>query len=146
MELPAGCRLSVETDPLPADCKVVVDGLVDYNRDFLGDPVTAHFSVFIRGESDNIRGGLEGFVYVDWLFIRYLWVETELRRSGVGRQLVASAEQHSVTLGCRMVHVDTFSFQAPDFYRKLGYAEFGILDYPPDCKRIFFQKQLAAEV
>jgi hypothetical protein len=34
------------------------------------------------------------------------------------------------------------SFQAPEFYPKFGYREFGRLDYPPDQQRIFFQKRL----
>jgi hypothetical protein len=41
--------------------------------------------------------------------------------------------------------VDTFSFQAPEFYRKLGFREFGRIDYPPEHQRIFFQKQLGTE-
>jgi hypothetical protein len=33
-------------------------------------------------------------------------------------------------------------FQAPDFYRKLGYEPFGELDWSPDHKRVFLQKRL----
>lgn len=39
--------------------------------------------------------------------------------------------------------LDTFSFQAPGFYRKLGVSEFGhIADYPSGHQRHFFQKCL----
>jgi hypothetical protein len=34
-------------------------------------------------------------------------------------------------------------FQAPEFYRALGYSEFAqINDYPPGHRRFFFQKRL----
>ena len=44
-----------------------------------------------------------------------------------------------------MSWLDTFSFQAPEFYSKFGYREFARLDYPPDHQRIFLKKQLIAE-
>ena len=51
--------------------------------------------------------------------------------------------KRAVERGCHSVWVDTFSFQAPGFYPKLGYKVFGELDYPPGHKRIFLQKRLA---
>ena len=44
-----------------------------------------------------------------------------------------------------MSWLDTFSFQAPEFYPKFGYREFARLDYPPDHQRIFLKKQLIPE-
>jgi hypothetical protein len=41
------------------------------------------------------------------------------------------------------IWLDTFDFQAPDFYRGHGFTEFGKLsDYPPGHQRYFFQKRL----
>ena len=37
------------------------------------------------------------------------------------------------------------AFQAPDFYRKLGYTEFGrIPDEPPELTRLWFYKRFLA--
>jgi hypothetical protein len=58
---------------------------------------------------------------------------------------MASAEARALERGCHSAWVDTFSFQAPGFYPKLGYQAFGELDYPPGHKRIFLQKRLGAE-
>jgi hypothetical protein len=52
------------------------------------------------------------------------------------------AEGRAVERGCHSAWVDTFSFQAPGFYRKLGYEVFGELDYPPEHKRFFLRKRL----
>jgi GNAT superfamily N-acetyltransferase len=65
-----------------------------------------------------------------------------LRGTGIGRALIGAAERRALERGCHSAWVDTFSFQAPGFYRKLGYKPFGELDYPPDFKRIFLQKRL----
>ena len=56
---------------------------------------------------------------------------------------MAAAEGRAIERGCHSSWVDTFSFQAPGFYPKLGYEPFGELDYPPDFKRVFLQKRLA---
>jgi hypothetical protein len=58
---------------------------------------------------------------------------------------MAQAERHALDLGCHSAWLDTLSFQAPEFYPKLGYREFARLDYPPDQQRIFLKKRLTAE-
>jgi hypothetical protein len=52
----------------------------------------------------------------------------------------ARAARQSVVSG--IAWLDTFSFQARGFYEKLGYEEFGQLDYPPDHHRHFMRKRL----
>jgi GNAT superfamily N-acetyltransferase len=65
------------------------------------------------------------------------------RKLGLGRTLMERAEQEAVLGGCLHAYVDTFSFQAPGFYEKLGYERFGVLDdFPPGHQRIFFVKSL----
>jgi GNAT superfamily N-acetyltransferase len=68
----------------------------------------------------------------------------DLRGRGVGRELMAQAEARAVERGCHAAWLDTFSFQARGFYEKLGYEEFGTLDYPPIHKRYFMKKLLVA--
>jgi len=89
-----------------------------------------------------VVAGLVGETYCGWLFIRYLWVSEDLRGWGVGRELMARAEARARDRGCHAAWLDTFSFQAPGFYQKLGYEEFGRLDYPPDHQRHFLSKRL----
>ena len=68
----------------------------------------------------------------------------ERRGLGHGRHLLLSAEQEALTRGCEGAVLDTFSFQAPDFYRKLGYAIFGQLDdFPSPHRRYFLTKRLS---
>jgi hypothetical protein len=57
--------------------------------------------------------------------------------------MMAQAEAEAIRRGCRHAHVDTIDFQAPDFYLKLGYTVWGVLDdIPPGHRRIFLKKDL----
>ena len=142
MELPAGYRLTIEREPSPEDRRALNDALGVFNEPFLPNPDPRSLAVLLRGPGGELRAGLDGFTYAGWLFIRYLWVHAALRRGGVGRRLMTEAEDQARELGCHSAWVDTFTFQAPEFYAKLGYKEFGRLDYPPDHQRIFLQKTL----
>jgi hypothetical protein len=53
------------------------------------------------------------------------------------------AESEARKLGIRNVVLNSFSFQAPNFYPKLGYREFGRLkDFPAGHFRSFLTKAL----
>jgi GNAT superfamily N-acetyltransferase len=66
-----------------------------------------------------------------------------LRGKGIGRELMRRAEALARERGCHSAWLDTFSFQSRRFYEKLGYEEFGRLDYPPDHQRHFMRKRLS---
>ena len=144
MDLPPGCRLSIEDNPSWQDRQFIDERLGDYNAPFLADHRYDYFGIFVRGDDGAIRAALIGQLYANWLFINSLWVDAELRRSGIGTALIAEAERRAIAFGCHSACVDTFSFQGPDFYPRFGYETFGTLDYPPDHKRIFFKKRLVA--
>jgi GNAT superfamily N-acetyltransferase len=147
MDLPVGCRLSVEINPSWTDREFIDEELGDYNAPFLADSRYDYFAIFARDDADKIRAGLIGHLYGDWLFIALLWIHADLRRMRVGTGLIAAAERRAREFGCHFAWVDTFSFQAPRFYEKLGYREFGRLDdYPPGHSRVYLKKQFAAEV
>jgi GNAT superfamily N-acetyltransferase len=145
MQLPPGLRLSFEDEPSWADREFIDEGLGAYNAGFLHDSRYSYFGIFVRDEAASIRAGLIGNCYAGWLFVALLWVHADLRRIGIGHLLMAEAERHGREFGCHSAFVDTFSFQGPEFYPKLGYREFARLDYPPDHQRIFFRKQLRPE-
>ena len=89
-------------------------------------------SVYLRNSDGDTFGGVIGYTLWDWLHIEYLWVWEELRGQGWGSALIRSLEDAARQRGCRHAQVYTWSFQAPDFYGKLGYRIVGRLDdYPP---------------
>jgi len=81
-----------------------------------------------------------GILYVD-----VVWVEKQHRQQGVGTMLMTALEAEAQKLGCSLVHLDTFDFQARQFYEKQGYTLFGTLaDCPPGHERFFLKKVLTS--
>ncbi|MFO0880408.1 MAG: GNAT family N-acetyltransferase [Gemmataceae bacterium] len=97
----------------------------------------------LRDDAGTVVGGLIGQLLWGWLRIEILAVPTELRGQGWGRRLVEEAERLAIAAGCHSAWVDTFSFQSPGFYHRLGYSEFGRLaDYPLGQTRHFLSRRL----
>lgn len=127
-----------------ADLKVLFEGLRAYNVERVGDPGYSAISVLLHDVNGEVRGGLAGDVHFGWFFVRYLWVAEEHRGGGYGERLLREAEDEARSRGCHAIWLDTFSFQAPGFYRRLGFQEFGRLDdYPAGHSRYFLWKPLA---
>ena len=75
--------------------------------------------------------------------IHYLFVEDHLGKDGLGSKLLEAAENEARNRGCKYAFVDTFSFQAPEFYIKHGYKEvFALNYYPYTGKRFYYTKEL----
>lgn len=142
MDLPAGLQLSIETQPSTADIDKIGNALDAYNRQFLGETGYSRMGLFVRDEGGEIFAGLVGMTYAGWLFVADLWVHADLRRRGIGTQLLELAERRAVDLGCHSAMLDTFSFQGPAFYPRFGYKLYGALDYPPRHRRYFLWKPL----
>ncbi|WP_244642498.1 N-acetyltransferase [Phyllobacterium sp. 628] len=75
------------------------------------------------------------------MFVDWLWVRPSSRKTGLGTRLLEKAEAVARERGCLGAHLETFTFQAPDFYRRFGYEEFGRIDnYPPGHATIWMKK------
>jgi GNAT superfamily N-acetyltransferase len=85
---------------------------------------------------------LHAVTFFDWLSLSFLWVEAPYRRQGVGSRLLAQAEDVARSRGAANAYLDTFTFQAPAFYYKHGYREFGRLEMPRGHWRLWFVKRL----
>ncbi|MGH6945260.1 MAG: GNAT family N-acetyltransferase [Geminicoccaceae bacterium] len=85
-------------------------------------------AVLLHEAEDRLVGGLIGRTFWEWLAIELLWIAPAHRGAGHGRRLVAIAEDEARRRGCHHARVNTYSFQAPGFYEKCGYARFAALD------------------
>jgi ribosomal protein S18 acetylase RimI-like enzyme len=76
--------------------------------------------------------------------IEWLWVSPSLRGAGLGSRLLRAVEVEVHMRGCRIIRVNTYTFQAPNFYRKLGYEQIGYAeDTPRDQGEVFFSKRVS---
>ena len=123
--------------------QIVVDHLDTYNVGVTGLTEYSAVNLFLRDRSDEIRGGLLGWIWGGVLYVRILWVAQTLRGKGHGRRLLDAAERHAAERGCRHVFLDTFTFQAPGFYEKLGYQVYARADdWPAGHAHCFLRKGL----
>lgn len=85
------------------------------------------------GEGGELVGGLVGRVQWQWLHVELLWVDAGVRGAGLGTRLIEQAEARArEEFGCIGSQVETWDFQAPGFYRRVGYRMLSSLaDYPP---------------
>jgi GNAT superfamily N-acetyltransferase len=94
---------------------------------------------------DRVVGGLIGKIFFNWLDVELVWIEKPARGSGIGRAVLRKAEQAARDLGLTGIYLWTQSWQAPDFYRKLGFEQFAEFDdFRPGHKRLGFRKYLRA--
>lgn len=137
-------RLVQDHDCEPSNIGFIGGSLTEYNASAVGYSDEKRVAVFFKDGDDNIVAGLIGSTYWDWLDISLLWVREDLRRKGLGSQLLAAAEQEALDRGCRQALLDTFSFQSPDFYFKHGYEVFGEVDgFAGRHSRYYMRKRLA---
>lgn len=99
--------------------------------------------VFLLDDRQKIKAGLVGLTRWDWLLIEALWVDESIRAQGFGTRLMQIAEQEAKRRGCTEALLDTFSFQAKEFYEKLGYEMFAqVDDYPSGYSFFQLKKEL----
>ncbi|MGL6242351.1 GNAT family N-acetyltransferase [Pseudomonas sp.] len=140
-------RIELSQNPTDEEEQAILRPLRAHNAAMAGVSKQEPFALLVRDDSDEILGGLYGRVFYRWLFIELLAVPEQARGQGLGSKLMQMAEDLAREKECVGIWLDTFDFQAPEFYKKLGYSELGqIVDYPPGHKRFFFQKRLINDV
>ncbi|MDQ3204325.1 MAG: GNAT family N-acetyltransferase [Pseudomonadota bacterium] len=140
-------RIEMTQEPTPEDREAILAPLRAYNLAQAGDGKSESLALLVRDDNDVILGGLYGRFFFQWLFIELLSVPDQARGQGMGSRLMKMAEDLAREKGCVGIWLDTFDFQAPAFYKKLGFSEVGqIADYPPGHRRFFLQKRLINHV
>lgn len=123
------------------DEKEIRQGLLEYNLSRIEDKHPKDLGVFLKDTSGCKSAGLTGFTHGNWLVVKYLWVSEGLRGQDIGSKILKKAEETAKARGCKYAFLDTFSFQAPGFYRKNEYKEvFALEEYPLTGKRHYLVK------
>lgn len=100
--------------------------------------------VWALDANGDLAGGLVGHTWTAWLHVTYLWVDARHRGAGLGSRLLMESERVAAERGCTASRVETWDFQAPDFYRRQGYEVVCVIpDYPPGITEYTLTKRLA---
>lgn len=129
------------------DADYIIDSLVEYNLSKVPSTQEKDFIDIYKklvDENNNIIGGCLAKMYC-WnvMYIDVLWIDVEHRKQGLGAKLLQEIERIAIEKNCTLIHLDTFDFQAKDFYVKQGYEIFGVLeDCPENHCRYYLKKKL----
>lgn len=129
------------------ECNLVDNEIVKYNLakvPFTQDPPFVSINKVVKGLNGDILAGINSILYCwNCLYVDVLWVKEEYRGEGYGSALLKEVEKIAKEKGCTLIHLDTFDFQAKDFYLNNGYKVYGVLDdCPLEHKRYYMKKSL----
>ena len=136
----------VLTDRADAEAlRIVNEGIAAHAVEQAGYWDARPLYVLARDPSDNrVLGGMIGRTSLGLMFIELVFLPPEHRKHGLGTRMLRMAEAEAVRRGCRAGVLYTISFQAPAFYQRHGWQEFGrIACDPPGTSRIFMTKDFS---
>jgi GNAT superfamily N-acetyltransferase len=110
-------------DEPPRDAVLAVDeGLEAHNQAAAPLSEVRPLAAFARLPDGTLIGGAVGRTWGNCCELLQLWVQADNRGRGTATRLVQAFEARAATRGCHIYYLTTLSFQAPDFYRRLGYG------------------------
>jgi len=133
----------MEISPTLEDMQFLEDRLHDYNVEQTGMDDGQEYAFFVRDDDQEIRAGVAGWMWGGSCYIRSLWVHKDLRGQDIGTKLLQSVEREALARDCQLIVLESFSFQAPEFYQKLGFETFAVLeDHPRGHQHHYLRKCL----
>ena len=128
-----------------ADESIISAGLSEFNVSKAGYRDWRPLAALLRDpDSGETLGGMIGKTSYGLLFIDLVYLPESVRGQDIGSRLLAMMEQEGIARGCKSGFLFTVTFQAPAFYARHGWTEFGrIACDPPGTARIFMTKTLS---
>lgn len=115
--------------------------LIEFNSKQVPNGTYEEVNLCIKTEEEVIICGLNSVICWNWMEIDILWVDDAYRKQGFGKRLLEEAEQIARSKGCTFIKLNTFSFQAPEFYKKYGYVVMGIIENAPEGSNHYYLKK-----
>jgi GNAT superfamily N-acetyltransferase len=139
----AASRVAAERSDRTAVSRQLWKGLIRFNRERAGPFRYSRTVLSVRNSRGRLLGGLILQSYWRESYIELLWLSARVRMAGFGSQLIKEAERRARRRGSHLIHLNTYSFQAPGFYEKHGYRRVGrISGSPRGESRNFYVKRL----
>ena len=130
-------------NPTEEEIAFVNSALTKFNEEKAGADNHELLNIVEYDDNNSIIAGILGGTYWGWLHIDILWVAEKCRKQGIGSKLLKAAEEEAQKRGCHSVHLDTMSWQAPEFYKKHGYKIISELEnIPAGNKKFHLIKEL----
>lgn len=97
---------------------------------------------FLVYDDNKLIGGAIGFIKYKWYFLDLLYVNEEYRGQNIGTQLINEIEKLAKSKNLIGIRMETWDFQARQFYEKNGYEVYATFeDCPPGTVDNFLRKR-----
>lgn len=96
-------------------------GIINYNKPFLGKWNAIDFAISIEDEHKNLIGGVSGYYADEYVIVQWACVDESYRKKGIGTKLFKQLDEFTLSKKCKFIHLETMEFQAKDFYEKFGF-------------------------
>jgi GNAT superfamily N-acetyltransferase len=135
--------LYLTTDVNEADKEIIYEGLHRHVKLHVGEGDRGtKIQLVLKDQGGEPVGGLSAWTTLSNLIFEYVWIAESLRRKGLGRMLMLEMERIARSQGCIASQAYCFSFQAPEFFEKMGYQVLGRSDgYPPPVRELYLIKK-----
>jgi GNAT superfamily N-acetyltransferase len=136
--------LTLTDHPSETDAKIIETGLADYNALQAGYRDWRPVAALVQDpDTGTTLGGMIGRTSYGLLFIDLVYLPETMRGQDIGGKLLRMMEEEGARRGCRSAFLLTITYQAPGFYARHGWTEFGrIACEPPGTARVFMTKTL----
>ena len=123
-------KLSTRHNPSMGDIGILEDHLDEFNSNRTG----YHDSALLCLEltlGHELIGAIAGFTWAGFCELRQFWIDERFRRAGHGTALLNGAIKEARARNCSHIYLATYSFQAPDFYKRFGFETVAIIENRP---------------
>ena len=138
-------ELEIYTSSLKDD--PVIDQILSFLDQYNYNHVERNIKPFIISfkKNESLIGGAQCVSVWDWMHIKLMWVKESERKKGYGTKIIDRIQQEAIKRKCIGMHLDTYSFQAKDFYLQFGFKIFGhINDHPKGHVRYYLKKEFSS--
>ncbi|TKH44311.1 histone acetyltransferase [Paenibacillus terrae] len=128
------------------EARFVRNKLIEFNAKHIPEDIRTRYeeiNLTLKNDAGQVIGGLLSVLCWNWVEVDILWVDQSYQGKGYGSQLLGEIEQIAKDNGCTFIQLNTFTFQAPDFYEKQGYEVIGLIDDAPrGFKHYYYKKNI----
>jgi GNAT superfamily N-acetyltransferase len=136
----ANFRLELR-EPTDDETHFLEESINQFNIAFTGIPFGGKVAVLAYNTDDHLIGGATGFKWGDSFKVDFLYLEQNWRGQDIGTQIMDRIEQEAAARKCTQLYLDTYSFQAIEFYKKRGFEVIGTLENFPTPHTFYFLKK-----
>jgi len=123
--------------------KYLDDKLEEHDNYYISTKLSGDINIGIKYEGQLIAGVIAAFSTMKILYVSTIYVNEQFRNKGLGRTLMQEVENKAIELGTELIRLDTFEWQAPKFYIKMGYEQVGYYESKSkEYSEYFFVKYL----